>query len=116
MGNIESAVVYSPTSEVGSWESSYNQYSFLALPLSTSQKTNKYKISSGLVNGKQAIVNLSQMRNIDSNRLAKKVGHIDAELFLEIKKKASHILWLAFFIYPTPFREWGEPEGHLYST
>lgn len=67
----------------------YNQYSFLALPLSTSKKIHKYHVSVGVVANKEAIANLSQMRNIDSKRLARKIGHMTRELFQEIKKKAS---------------------------
>ena len=67
----------------------YNQYLFLAIPLSTSKKINKYHIPIGMVANKEAIANVSQMRNIDSKRLVKKIGHMARELFQEIKKKAS---------------------------
>ncbi|KKW19147.1 MAG: hypothetical protein UY61_C0063G0002 [Candidatus Adlerbacteria bacterium GW2011_GWC1_50_9] len=66
----------------------YNQYSFLAIPLSTSKKINKYHIPIGMVANKEAVANVSQMRNIDSKRLVKKIGHMARELFQEIKKKA----------------------------
>lgn len=69
----------------------YNQYSFLALPLSTSNKINIYRISIGVVDGKEAFANLSQMRNIDSKRLINKVGFIESDLFADIKKKAKRI-------------------------
>lgn len=45
----------------------------------------------GLVHGKEAVVNFSQMKNIDSKRLAKKVGHLEKKLFGEIMKKASRV-------------------------
>lgn len=67
----------------------YNQFSFLAIPLSTARKTNLYKISVGLIAGKEAVANLSQIKNIDSRRLVKKIGHIDAAIFEAVKKKAS---------------------------
>src|SRR3990167_4247506 len=67
----------------------YNQYSFLALPLSTSKKIHKYHAPIGMVANKEAIANLSQMRNIDSKRLVKKIGHMARELFQEIKKKTN---------------------------
>jgi len=69
----------------------YNEFSFLALPLSTSKKINQYKISVGVVDGKEACASLSQMRNIDSKRLINRVGYIKAPLFSEIKKKASRV-------------------------
>ncbi len=69
----------------------YNQYSFLSLPLSTSSKINYYHMPIGVVDGKKAVANLSQLRNIDSKRLINKVGHIEETLFKEITEKASHI-------------------------
>lgn len=69
----------------------YNQYSFLALPLSTSKTVNQYRVPVGLVDGKDAVSILSQMRNIDSKRLINKVGYIEARMFSEIKKKASRV-------------------------
>jgi mRNA-degrading endonuclease toxin of MazEF toxin-antitoxin module len=47
----------------------YNQYSFLAVPLTTAAKANPYRLPIGIVGGKQAFATLSQLRNIDSKRL-----------------------------------------------
>ena len=69
----------------------YNKYSFLALPLSTSTNINNYRVSVGIIDGKEAVANLSQLRNIDSKRLVKKIGHLERDMFDEIKKKASQI-------------------------
>jgi mRNA-degrading endonuclease toxin of MazEF toxin-antitoxin module len=69
----------------------YNEFSFLALPLTTSKKTNKYRIFVGVVDGKEAYGNLSQLRNIDSKRLINKVGYVDGRLFIDIKKKARRV-------------------------
>jgi mRNA interferase MazF len=69
----------------------YNQYSFLAIPLSTSSKENKYRIHIGLIDGKNAFVNLSQMKNIDSKRLINKIAHIERRVFKDIKEKASRV-------------------------
>ena len=55
----------------------YNKYSFLALHLTTSSKTNPWKLHVGVVAGKQAFAVISQLRNIDSRRLYQKVGWID---------------------------------------
>jgi mRNA-degrading endonuclease toxin of MazEF toxin-antitoxin module len=59
--------------------------------LSTSRKTNKYRISVGVVDGKEAHGSLSQLRNIDSKRLINKVGYVEETLFNEIKKKANQV-------------------------
>ncbi|MCR4334734.1 MAG: type II toxin-antitoxin system PemK/MazF family toxin [Patescibacteria group bacterium] len=69
----------------------YNQYSFLALPLSTSSKTNKYRIPIGVVDDKNALANLSQIKNIDSKRLINKVGYIEHDKLKVIKEKTSRI-------------------------
>ena len=69
----------------------YNQYSFLAIPLTTSPKTNKYKVSVGIIDGKNAVASLSQLKNIDSKRLINKIHHLEHDLFVDIKKKASRV-------------------------
>lgn len=69
----------------------YNQFSFLAVPLSTSVNINKYRVSVGLVDNKNAVANLSQLKNIDSKRLINKIAHIEKELLLEIKEKTSRL-------------------------
>lgn len=69
----------------------YNHFSFLALPLGTSTKASKYRIPVGVVDGKNAFANLSQMKNIDSKRLINKVAHIEKEELRGIKEKASLI-------------------------
>jgi mRNA interferase MazF len=69
----------------------YNHYSFLALPLSTSKKSNRYCIPIGIIDGKEAIANLSQIRNIDSKRLVNKIGYIENELFRIIKEKTRRV-------------------------
>src|ERR1700716_3042368 len=67
----------------------YNQFSFLALPLTTNAKPNKWRIPIGGVAGRQAFAILSQLRNIDSHRLIEKKGHVDASLLTRLKKAAS---------------------------
>lgn len=69
----------------------YNKFSFLALPLGTVKKENKYIVFVGNVSGKDAYANLSQLRNVDSKRLVSKLGFVDKEIFIELKKKASHV-------------------------
>jgi mRNA-degrading endonuclease toxin of MazEF toxin-antitoxin module len=68
-----------------------NQYSFLALPLSTATRANRWRIAIGKVAGKDAVAVLSQLRNLDSLRLYQKIGHVDPELLMTIKKTASRM-------------------------
>src|ERR1700704_879060 len=67
----------------------YNQFSFLALPLTTNAKPNKWRIAIGQVADRQAFAVLSQLRNIDSHRLIEKKAHLDADLLAHLKKAAS---------------------------
>jgi mRNA interferase MazF len=69
----------------------YNQYSFLAAPLTTAQKPNPYRLPIGIVDGKQAFASLSQLRNIDSKRLVKKIAVVSGEALDVIKKEASRV-------------------------
>ena len=69
----------------------HNKYSFLALPLTTASKTNKYRISVGIIDGKNAFANLSQIRNLDSKRLINKIGHLDMKIMRKIKEKTRRV-------------------------
>jgi mRNA interferase MazF len=69
----------------------YNQYSFLAVPLTTAPKPNPYRLPIGIVDGRQAFATLSQLRNVDSKRLVKKIAHINADDLASIKKEASRV-------------------------
>ena len=69
----------------------YNQYSFLALPLTTAQKPNPYRLPIGIVGGKHAFATLSQLRNIDSKRLVMKITHVEQQALDLIKEEASRV-------------------------
>jgi mRNA-degrading endonuclease toxin of MazEF toxin-antitoxin module len=69
----------------------YNKSSFLCIPLSTSLKPGKYRINIGNISGKEATVNLSQMRNTDARRLKNKITVLDMATLQMIKRKASQM-------------------------
>ena len=69
----------------------YNQYSFLALPLTTAVRANRWRIAIGCVAGKNAFAVLSQLRNLDSLRLYQKISHVDADLLQQIRETASRM-------------------------
>jgi mRNA interferase MazF len=69
----------------------YNQYSFLALPLTTAGRPNRWRIAIGKVAGKQAFAVLSQLRNLDSARLYQKIVHIEPDLLVSIREAASRM-------------------------
>ena len=67
----------------------YNQYSFLALPLTTNARPNPYRVSIGNIDGKASFAVLSQLRNVDSLRLINKVGVLDDSSLASIRKAVS---------------------------
>jgi mRNA-degrading endonuclease toxin of MazEF toxin-antitoxin module len=69
----------------------YNQYSFLALPLTSSPKRNPYRLPIGKVGDEDASAMLSQIRNIDSKRLVEKIGRLDGDAFERIRKETSRV-------------------------
>lgn len=69
----------------------YNQYSFLALPLTTNAKPSKWRIPVGKVDDEDAFAVLSQLRNIDSLRLIEKKGSVGHEMLASLRKMASRM-------------------------
>jgi len=69
----------------------YNQYSFLAAPLTTTQRPSPYRLPIGMVEGKPASATLSQLRNIDSKRLVRKIGRLEGDTLDAIRKEASRV-------------------------
>ena len=64
----------------------------LAIPLTTSVRKHPLRISVGIVDGRPARANLSQMRVIDTRRLMEKVGFLKKEIFTNIKKAVKRLL------------------------
>ena len=84
----------------------YNQYSFLALPLTTNARPNKWRVPIGLVADRDAFAVLSQLRNIDSRRLIEKKGHVPLDVLAILKKAASQNEFrLAVLPHSPRFRE-----------
>lgn len=59
----------------------------LVVPLTTSDKEHFLRVSVGIVQGKSARANISQMRIVDTRRLVEKAGFLKKDLFLELKKR-----------------------------
>ncbi len=64
----------------------FNKDVFLSIPLTTSSKNNKYYLSIGNVDNKEASVILSQIKLCDQKRLVNKLGVVSDEV-LEIVKE-----------------------------
>lgn len=71
----------------------FNQYSFLAVPLTGKKKIGHYYFSPGLIAGREATALLSQIRIIDSKRLIKKIGTLNKDKFLELKNALQQALF-----------------------
>ena len=50
-----------------------------------------YRLPIGVIEGKQSSVILSQLRNIDSKRLVRKIGTLEIEALQAIRKEASRV-------------------------
>jgi mRNA interferase MazF len=64
----------------------------LAIPLTTSQKKNKYHIPLGIIDGKQSFAIISQIRLIDTRRLVNKIAVLDKLIFETIRKATKELL------------------------
>ena len=65
---------------------------FLAVPLTTSVHTHPLRPLIGKVEGEEARALLSQMRVIDTRRLVRKIGYLDAQVFRSIRKIVKDML------------------------
>jgi mRNA interferase MazF len=64
----------------------------LVIPLTTSNKSNKYHIAIGEVGGRKATAIISQLRLIDTRRLDQHIATIDKEIFKTIRKTVKAML------------------------
>ena len=55
-------------------------------PLTTSHREHPFRIPIGLVDGKEARVNISQMRVIDTRRFVEKIGFLEKPTFYLVRK------------------------------
>lgn len=64
----------------------------LVAPLTTSEREHPLRIAIGVVDGRNAKANLSQLRVIDTRRFEEKIGFLDAKVFGEVRKAAKALL------------------------
>ncbi|KND47498.1 MAG: PemK-like protein [Parcubacteria bacterium C7867-004] len=62
------------------------------IPLTTSIKRHRYRLPIGHVEGKKAVALMSQIRIIDTKRLVNKIGFLDQECFIRVRKTAKDLL------------------------
>lgn len=70
----------------------FNKEVCLIVPLSTVYKNNKFYVSLGFVDQKQAYAIISQIRLIDTKRLVNQIGFISNEQLSIIKKSIKDLL------------------------
>jgi len=68
----------------------YNKNSFLCLAITTKNKNNKYHFSINLGNKKYFVI-LSQVKFCSSKRLINRIGIIDKDNFLRLKKEITRL-------------------------
>lgn len=64
----------------------------IAVPLTTSEKKNRYHISLGIINERPSSAIISQIRLIDTKRLVNKIGWLQKTKFAEIKNAIKGLL------------------------
>lgn len=70
----------------------FSRHVCLVVPLTTSQKKNRYHMSVGIVEDKEAFVILSQIRLIDTKRLHDRLVVLDKNRFEEIRKAIRNVI------------------------
>jgi mRNA interferase MazF len=58
----------------------------LVVPLTTSSQKHEYRISAGLIEGKESTAILSQIRVVDTKRFSEKIWVLDKGIFINIQK------------------------------
>lgn len=70
----------------------FNNELFLGIPLSTSQKKNKYYFTLGMYDNSNQRAILSQLKSVDKKRLVSKVATISKEDFLNVKNAIKAVI------------------------
>jgi len=71
----------------------FNKNTFLAVALTGVKKKGKYYFYLGKIGGKDSTAILSQIRLIDTKRLIKKVETVNEEIFKNLKKALSAVIF-----------------------
>lgn len=70
----------------------FNKFVCLVVPLTTSEKKNKYLLPVDKVDNKEAQAIVSQVRLVDTKRLSNKIDVLNKEKFEEIRKAIKDLL------------------------
>lgn len=61
------------------------------IPLTTSTRKHRLRISIGKVEGREATALMSQIRLIDTKRFVNKIGFLDQDIFVSVRKAAKNL-------------------------
>ena len=64
----------------------------LVIPLTASAREHPLRVSVGMIDGREARANLSQLRVVDTRRLERKIGFLEKKIFAIIRKTARGLL------------------------
>ena len=70
----------------------FNRHVCLIVPLTTSAKKNKYHVSLGMIEDKEAFAIISQLRLIDTKRFTDRLVVIDKKIFEQIKNTVRSLI------------------------
>jgi len=64
----------------------------MVVPLTTSMREHPLRVPVGLIDGREARANLSQIRIVDTRRLVEKIGFLEKAIFNDVRKAAKAML------------------------
>jgi len=72
----------------------FSKYFFVGIPLTSQAKEDMFHFKFSFRNNKRSYAILSQIRAFDANRLERKIGKMNNDDFLELKKRLKELLKL----------------------
>ena len=70
----------------------FSSHVCLVLPLTTSIKKNKYHVSIGIIDNREAFAIISQVRLVDTKRFTNRLGRVDKDIFENIRKAVRSLI------------------------
>lgn len=64
----------------------------LVVPLTTSNKKHSLRIPVGIIGGKEASANISQLRVLDTRRFVERIGVLEKQIFMDMRKTVRELL------------------------
>lgn len=97
----------------------FNEHLFQGVPLTSKTKVGRYYMSAGIILERKATAVLSQTRPFSTKRLIHKIGMIDEDLFLQMKKATVEHIFGDFSLSPSAVElsavvSEGEAEAHFF--